>query len=75
MKMNWDWKQWAIAAGIRAVKTFFQCFAGFLTVGALWHEISWVQALSASGVAFVYSIVTSLAGLPEVQQKPQEGDE
>ena len=70
--MKRDWKKWAIAALIRAVKTFFQTFCGFLAVGAAMHEIPWGQALSVSGVAFVLSICTSLAGIPEVKDEPAE---
>lgn len=70
--MKRDWKKWAIAAGIRAVKTFFQTFAGFIAVGAAMHEVPWLQALSVSGVSFILSIVTSLAGLPEVPEKGEE---
>ena len=66
----WNWKEWAIAALIRAVKTFFQTFAGFIAVGAAVEEVQWLRALSVSGVAFVLSILTSLGGLPEVEKKP-----
>ena len=69
--MKWNWKAWAIAALIRAVKTFFQTFAGFIAVGAAVNEVDWLRALSVSGVAFVLSMLTSLAtGLPEVQKQP-----
>ena len=67
--MSWDWKEWAKAALIRAVKTFFQTFAGFIAVGAALNEVEWMKALSVSGVAFILSIVTSLGGLPEVDKK------
>ena len=67
--MSWDWKEWAKAALIRAVKTFFQTFAGFIAVGAAMNEVEWMKALSVSGVAFILSIVTSLGGLPEVDKK------
>lgn len=67
--MGWDWKEWAIAALIRAVKTFFQTFIGFIAVGAAFDEIDWLKGLSVSGVAFVLSIFTSLAGLPEVKKE------
>ena len=73
--MNWDWKQWAVAALIRAVKTFAQAFASMIAVGAAFSEIDWLRALSVSGVAFVLSILTSLAtGLPEVETKPPEDE-
>ena len=70
--MKWDWKEWALAALVRAIKTFFQTFAGFIAVGAAMSEIEWLKALSVSGVAFILSIVTSLAGLPEVKAEKTE---
>ena len=73
--MNWNWKEWAIAALIRAMKTFFQTFAGFIAVGAAVNEVDWLRALSVSGVAFVLSILTSLTGLPEVEKKPPADDQ
>ena len=73
--MNRNWKEWAIAALIRAIKTFFQTFAGFIAVGAAMNEVEWLKALSVAGVAFILSIVTSLAGLPEVEQKPPADEE
>ena len=79
--MNWDWKKWIAAALIRALKTFAQTFASMIVVGATFDEIDWIRALSVSGVAFILSILTSLAGLPEVpeiEKKPPadeaEGD-
>ena len=67
--MNWDWKEWAIAALIRAIKTFAQTFVGCIAVGAAVDEVQWLRAASVSFVAFVLSIMTSLAGLPEVKEK------
>ena len=70
--MKWDWKEWTIAAMIRAIKTFAQTFASMIAVGAAFSEIDWLRALSVSGVAFILSMLTSLAGLPEVKEKPEE---
>ena len=71
--MKWDWKKWAIAALIRAARTFAQTFVGFIAVGAALEEIQWLRALSVSGAAFVLSILTSLAtGLPEVEKQPPD---
>ncbi len=71
--MNWNWKKWAAAALVRAVKTFAQTFASMVAVGAAFSEIDWIRAFSVSGVAFVLSMLTSLAGLPEVPEaKPPE---
>ena len=70
-EMKWDWKKWAIAALIRAIRTFAQTFVGFIAVGAALEEVQWLRALSVSGAAFVLSILTSLAtGLPEVEAEP-----
>ena len=60
--------KWLKAAGIRAVKTFAQTAASLITVGALLSEINWMMVLSASAVAFIYSILTSFAGLPEIKE-------
>ena len=72
--MRWNWKEWAVAALIRAVRTFAQTFVGFIAVGAALEEVQWLRALSVSGAASVLSILTSIAtGLPEVEQVPDEG--
>ena len=72
--MKWNWREWIVAALIRAVRTFAQTFAGCIAVGAALEEVQWLRALSVSGVAFVLSILTSLGGLPEVKEKPEETD-
>ena len=70
MKRNWG--KWALAALVRAVRTFAQTFAGCIAVGAAMEEVQWHRALSVSGVAFVLSWATSLGGLPEVEDEPDE---
>ena len=71
-----NWKEFMIAALIRAVRTFAQTFISMIAVGAAFSEIDWLRVLSVSGVAFVLSIMTSLAtGLPEVEQKPPADDQ
>ena len=72
--MKWNWKEWAIAALIRAIRTFAQTFAGCIAVGAALEEVQWLRALYVSGVAFVLSILTALGGLPEVQKEPTEAN-
>jgi hypothetical protein len=57
--MNWNWKEWLKAAGIRAVKTFAQTMIGTIAVGAAFNEVDWLRALSVSGVACVLSLLTS----------------
>ena len=72
---NWDWMTWAKAALVRALKTFAQTFAGCIAVGAAASEVDWLRALSVSGVAFVLSVLTSLAGLPEVPEAKPPAEE
>ena len=59
--------KWLKAAAVRAVKTFAQTAASLVTVGAVISDIDWSMVLSASAVAFIYSALTSLAGLPEIK--------
>ena len=69
---KWDWKEWFKAALIRAIKTFAQTAAASITVGAALEEVQWLRVLSVSGVSFVLSLLTSLAGLPEVEKIPPD---
>lgn len=70
-----NWKTFAVAALIRAVRTFAQTFVGFVAVGAALSEIPWLQALSVSAVAALLSILTSIiTGLPEVDGGEKKGE-
>ena len=62
-------KQWVKAALIRALKTVAQTAVSMLTVGQYFTEVDWVGIASISLVAGIISILTSLAGLPEVDEK------
>ena len=65
-KVPVDNRQWQNAAGIRAVKTVAQAaIAGIGTAAAL-GQVDWKYVLSASVMAGVISILTSIAGIPEV---------
>lgn len=66
---NYDWKQWLAAAGIRAVKTIAQTAVGMITVGAAINEVDWFYVASVSVVAGLISILTSVAGLPELESQ------
>lgn len=66
--MNKNFKTWIKAAGIRAIRTFAQTAASLITVGALMSEVSWGVVFSAAAVAGIYSLLTSVAGLPEVKE-------
>ena len=65
-------KKWWKAAGIRALRTFFQTMVASMTIGAALTEINWLNILSVSACAAVYSLCTSLAGLPEVNENEAE---
>ena len=64
---NRDWKKWAKAAGIRAVKTMAQTAVATIGVAATMQDISWVVVGSTALVAGILSVLTSIAGLPEVE--------
>ena len=65
-----DWKKFAIAALIRAVRTLAQTAIATIGTSAIFSEVNWVVVASASGLAAVLSILTSIAtGLPEVDEK------
>ena len=59
-------KEWFEAALIRAIKTATQVVLSMITIGAAIKDIDWLNVASVAVVAFIYSILTSLAGLPEV---------
>ena len=61
------WKQWIKKAGIRALKTVAQTATATIGTTALMHEVDWVVVASAAGLAGVLSLLTSLAGLPELE--------
>ena len=64
-----DWGKWFKAAGIRALKTVAQTAVGMLSgdlIGIL--EVNWISVLSVAATAGILSLLTSLAGLPEVEQ-------
>ena len=58
-------KEWFIAALIRAIKTMAQVALSMFTVGQALHEVDWMNVLSVALVAGLYSLIMSLAGLPE----------
>jgi len=70
-----NWKEWIKAAGIRALKTVAQTAVGLLSGNLMGiTEVDWLGTLSVAAMAGVLSILTSLAGLPEVPQEhpPEE---
>lgn len=61
-------RKWWKAAGIRALKTVAQTAAAMVSTGALMSDINWVAAVSASVLAGILSLLTSLGGLPELEE-------
>lgn len=62
-----DWKKWAKAAGVRAIKTMAQTAVAVIGTGAVISTVDWKMAVSSAVVAGVVSILTSVAGLPELK--------
>ena len=60
---------WLKAAGIRALKTVAQAAIGTIGSTALFTEVDWRVVISAAALAGVVSLLTSLAGLPEVKEE------
>ena len=67
-------KKWFKAAGIRAIKTVAQTMLGYITVGAAINQIDWATAGSVALVAGIYSLLTSVAGLPELDKDTKGGE-
>lgn len=64
-------KKWIKAAGVRAVKTMAQTTVSLITVGNLITELDWVSIIGISATAGVVSMLTSVAGLPEVESEEE----
>lgn len=66
--MKENFKAWVKAALVRAVKTLAQTAVATIGTTAVLSEVDWVMVASASALAAVLSILTSVAGLPEVKE-------
>lgn len=69
--MKTNIKTWAKAAGIRAVKTVAQTAVATIGVSAVMSEVDWIAVGSASLLAGILSVLTSVAGLPEVTESEE----
>lgn len=61
-------KKWLKAAAIRAVKTVAQTAAATIGVSSLMSDVNWVAVISTAALAGILSVLTSVAGLPEVEE-------
>lgn len=64
-------EKWIRAAGIRAIKTVCQTAVATIGTAAVMNQVNWAAVISASLLAGILSLLTSLAGLPEVQDEPE----
>lgn len=73
--MKANFKKWLKAAGIRAIKTVAQTAIATIGTSAIISEVNWIAVLSASALAGILSLLTSIAGLPELKAEVVEGEE
>ena len=66
--MKYDFKEWIKAAGVRALKTVAQTAVATIGTSAVISEVNWVAVASASLLAGILSLLTSVAGLPELDK-------
>lgn len=67
-----DWKAWAKAAFIRAIRTFAEAMLAYIGTGALvLGDVNWLAALSAGAFGAVTALLLALTGLPEVDKPPE----
>jgi len=69
VKQSISSKNWWKAAGIRAIKTIAQTAIATIGTSAVMSEVNWLMVLSASVLSGILSILTSIAGLPEVEEQ------
>lgn len=62
-------KKWFKCAGIRAIKTMAQTMLAMIPVGASITQIGWFEVIGTALLAGILSLVTSIAGLPEVEKE------
>lgn len=68
-KLGIDTKKWIRAAAVRAVRTIAQTFVATIGTAAIMGDVNWQMAVSASALAGILSVATSVAGIPEVKSK------
>ena len=67
-----DWGKWFKAAGVRAIKTVAQTAVATIGTSAVMGDVNWIMVGSASLLAGILSLLTSVAGLPEVENGSEE---
>lgn len=64
-----NWKTWIKAAGVRAIKTIAQTAIATIGTSVAMGDVNWFMVASASALAGILSMLTSIAGLPEVKEE------
>lgn len=62
-------RNWAKASAIRAIRTVAQCAIAMIGTAVVIEEVNWHMVISASCLAGILSVLTSVAGLPEVEEE------
>ena len=71
-----NWKEWAQAAAIRAIRTFAEAALAYIGTGAIvLGDVNWLACLSAGAFGAVCAVLLALAGLPEVKPPDQKEEE
>ena len=69
--MSEKWKTWWRAAGVRAIKTWAQAAVAAIGASAVLSDVNWITVVSTAVLAGVLSLLTSVAGLPEVKAESE----
>lgn len=70
--MKKNWKCWFKCAGIRALRTIAQTAVATIGTSAVMGQVNWLMVGSASMLAGILSVLTSVAGLPEIKEEGAE---
>lgn len=69
LKKTVSTEKWFKAAGVRAIKTMAQTAVGMIIVGTPVTEVDWINILSVSATTGIVSLLTNIAGIPEVEEE------